>query len=65
MNICSFQQTRNLLYTGITRAKKECTVVYQQKAFTTAIATIAEASRITMLKEKLRTCYMQYKAVCG
>ena len=33
--------------------KKECTVVYQQKAFTTAIATIAEASRITMLKRKV------------
>lgn len=65
MNCHIAMLTRNLLYTGITRAKKECTVVYQQKAFTTAIATIAEASRITMLKEKLRTCYMQYKAVCG
>ena len=65
MNCHTAMLTRNLLYTGITRAKKECTVVYQQKAFTTAVATIAEASRITMLKEKLRTCYMQYKAVCG
>lgn len=57
--------SRNLLYTGVTRAKEKCTVIYQQKALEMAIATIAEASRITMLKEKLRTMRCQYTAVYG
>lgn len=65
LNCHAAMLTRNLLYTGITRAKKECTVIYQQNALTTAVATIAEASRITMLKQKLQACYLQFKAVYG
>lgn len=56
---------RNLLYTGITRAKKNCTVIYQQKALETACATIADANRLTMLKEKLKDLRAQYKVVYG
>ena len=57
--------TRNLLYTGVTRAKKECTVIYQEDALKKASATIAESSRITMLQEKLRILNEKYKAVYG
>lgn len=56
---------RNLIYTGITRAKAECLLIYQQKALETAIATKAEASRLTMLAEKLREIRAQYKMVYG
>ena len=49
----SLMLSRNLLYTGVTRAKKECHLVYQKKAYETAVSTIADANRITMLKEKL------------
>lgn len=56
---------RNLLYTGITRAKKNCTVIYQQQAFETACATIADAKRFTMLREKLKDLRAQYKVVYG
>ena len=56
---------RNLLYTGITRAKEECTVIYQQEALNKACATIADANRLTMLKEKLQEIRAQYKVVYG
>lgn len=56
---------RNLLYTGITRAKKECTVIYQQHALEVACKTIADANRLTMLSEKLRALRMQYKMLYG
>lgn len=56
---------RNLVYTGITRAKKECLLVYQKDAFETAVKTKAEASRLTMLAEKLKEIRAQYKMVYG
>lgn len=56
---------RNLLYTGITRAKKECTVIYQQNALVTACKTLADANRLTMLKEKLQDIRAQYQTVYG
>ena len=49
----SLMLSRNLLYTGVTRAKKECCLIYQEAAYKTAVSTVADANRITMLKEKL------------
>ena len=56
---------RNLLYTGITRAKKECHLIYQQKAYETSVKTIADADRLTMLQKKLMKIRDQYKLVYG
>ena len=56
---------RNLIYTGITRAKKECIVIYQQKALETACCTIADANRFTLLKEKLQDLRAQYRMIYG
>lgn len=56
---------RNLIYTGITRAKKNCTVIYQQKALEMACKTIADANRFTMLMQKLQDLRAQYKVVYG
>ena len=44
--------TKELLYTGITRAKKECTVIASKKIFTTAAKT--KIIRRSGLKEKLK-----------
>ena len=56
---------RNLLYTGITRGKKECSVIYQMDALKEALKTKAESTRITMLVPKLREIRAQYKMVYG
>ena len=56
---------RNLIYTGITRAKKECVVVYQQNALDTAVKTIAEDSRNTLLVEKMQSLAAQYRMAYG
>ena len=56
---------RNLIYTGITRAKKECIVIYQQKALEKACKTIADANRFTLLKEKLQDLRVQYRMIYG
>ena len=56
---------RNLIYTGITRAKKECIVIYQQKALEKACKTIADANRFTLLKEKLQDLRAQYRMIYG
>lgn len=53
---------KNILYTGITRAKINCTVLYQEDALETAIRTVADENRITMLKRKLQTAYLQHQA---
>lgn len=50
---------RNLIYTGVTRAKKECTVVYHESAYKKAIATIANDARFSMLAEKIRSLEKQ------
>lgn len=47
-------------YTGITRAKVECTVFYQQKALAKAVRTIAEDKRTTLLSEKMINLYSKY-----
>ena len=56
---------RNLVYTGITRAKKECVMIYQKKALETAVTTIAEKNRITLLAEKLRSISAKYLYAYG
>ena len=45
---------RNLIYTGITRAKKICVLVGQTKALSYAIRNLTVSKRNTMLKERLR-----------
>ncbi len=56
---------RNLIYTGITRAKKECTLIYQEHALKTAVSTVAEDSRLTLLADKLRTLDIKYRYTYG
>lgn len=45
---------RNLLYTGVTRAKKVCVLIGDKKAVSAAIRNGKAAARNTMLKERLR-----------
>ena len=52
---------RNILYTGITRAKAECSVIYQQTAFEKAVSTQADEGRITLLRDKLAWLYARYR----
>lgn len=51
---------RNLVYTGITRAKKECILFYHPNAYKKAIATKADQGRFSYLAEKLKSLYVQY-----
>ena len=44
---------RNLIYTGITRAKKICVLIGAAKALACAIRNMAVLKRNTMLKERL------------
>ena len=57
--------SRNILYTGITRAKKEVTLFYQKEAYETAVNTIADANRVTFLKEKIQALRAQYRYAYG
>lgn len=45
---------RNLIYTGITRAKKTCVLIGQSKALAYAIRNLTVTKRNTKLKERLR-----------
>ena len=45
---------RNLIYTGITRAKKVCVLIGQTKALSYAIRNLTVSKRNTLLKERLR-----------
>ncbi|MDO4995530.1 MAG: AAA family ATPase, partial [Bacteroidales bacterium] len=45
---------RNLIYTGITRAKKICVLIGQTKALSYAIRNLTVSRRNTLLKERLR-----------
>lgn len=56
---------RNLLYTGVTRAKKECHLIYQEKAYKTAVSTIADKCRLTMLTKKIEIVCKKYLAAYG
>lgn len=48
---------RNLLYTGITRAKKQCILVGTMKAIATAVNTLDTELRYTYLKERINEQY--------
>lgn len=52
---------RNLLYTGVTRAKKVCVLIGDKKAVTAAIHNGDAAKRDTLLKERLREKYQELK----
>lgn len=54
---------RNMLYTGVTRAKKECTLIYTKDAYEKAVTTTADADRITFLAEKMRHLKIQYQMI--
>lgn len=45
---------RNLVYTGITRARKVCVIIGQPKALGYAIRNLTVSNRNTLLKERLR-----------
>jgi len=45
---------RNLLYTAVTRAKKNCFLVCEPDAVKKAIETVADSNRVTLLAEMLR-----------
>lgn len=45
---------RNLIYTGITRAKKVCVLIGQTKALSYAVRNLTVSKRNTLLKERLR-----------
>lgn len=45
---------RNLIYTAITRAKKQCYLVCEDEAVIQAVKTEASSGRLTMLSERLR-----------
>jgi exodeoxyribonuclease V alpha subunit len=49
--------TRNLLYTGITRAKKVCVLVAKDKEIIKAIRTSGTETRYTDLTDKLEIWY--------
>lgn len=54
---------RNLLYTGVTRAKKICVLVGDKKAVSAAIRNGKTAKRNTMLKQRLRDTAKLYTAL--
>ena len=54
---------RNILYTGITRAKKEVALIAQSDAVKQAVKVKADTDRKTLLKEKLIALSAQYKYV--
>lgn len=62
LNSHTMMLNRNILYTGITRAKKECQLVYQLKAFNKAVKTLADENRYSMLVEKMIALNCGYKA---
>ena len=62
LNCHGMMLNRNIVYTGITRAKKECQLVYQDKAFKKAVKTLADEDRISLLVEKMIVLNCAYKA---
>lgn len=55
---------RNLLYTAITRAKKQCFLVCEDEAVITAMKTEASSGRITMLTQRLKE-YAERQTLLG
>lgn len=54
---------RNLVYTGITRAKKILVIVGTKKALSYAVRNVTVTKRNTMLKDRL-TCYLSKPVIC-
>lgn len=54
---------RNLLYVAVTRAKKKCTIICQQKAFKKALSTVP--FRRTHLVEKIQDAREEYRLIYG
>ena len=50
--------SRELIYTGITRARKHCSVVVQNKAFFSAVKTSRVKQKQTWLKDKLQKMFL-------
>lgn len=57
--------SRNLLYTGITRAKKKCILVYNKEAYEKALSIKADALRVTNLATYLQRARAKYKTLYG
>lgn len=53
---------KNILYTGITRAKKGAYLLYQEDAYKTALVTSADEKRYSFLVEKMLFINCGYKA---
>ena len=53
-------QSKNLLYTAVTRAKKECILIAHNKTLKKALVKEEDASRISMIEEKF-----QYTKMCA
>lgn len=56
---------RNLIYTGVTRAKKECRFFYQEEALKKSLQRDALKERKTFLAEKLTALRVKYKYAYG
>lgn len=54
LNEHSVMLQRNLLYTAVTRAKKNCFLVCEEDAVKKAVSTVADKGRLTKLSEWLR-----------
>ena len=54
INIMGIMLMRNLLYTGLTRAKKKAIIIGDEKALKFAIENVSNRSRNSALKEKLQ-----------
>lgn len=55
--------SRNILYTGITRAKTKAILIYQDNALQSALSTDGNASRNSMLSEKIKYAWNKYQLI--
>lgn len=55
--------SRNILYTGITRAKKKAILIYQDNALQSALSTDGNAARTSMLSEKIKYAWNKYQLI--
>lgn len=51
---------RNLFYTAVTRAKIDCSLIGDQKAFTTAVKTVEADDRRSLLVDKIQYYYRKH-----
>lgn len=60
MNHHKAMLNKNLVYTGITRAKKECLLIYQKEAMNAAVKVAADVNRFSMLDRKIQQLNYKY-----